>query len=73
MSDLLQPWHVVLLALYLAPSLVAWQRTVKATVGVLIVNVFLGWTFIGWVVALAWAACGETKQKPLPAASEVIR
>jgi hypothetical protein len=66
MSDLIQPWHVVLLLLYLVPSLVAWRRTVKATAGVVIVNVFLGWTFIGWVAALVWAAVGEPRPKPLP-------
>ncbi len=68
MSDLFQPWHLALLALYFVPSFVAWRRTAKATAGVVIVNVFLGWTFIGWVVALAWAAIGEPRPKPLPAA-----
>jgi hypothetical protein len=25
--------------------------------GIFVVNVFLGWTLLGWVVALAWACC----------------
>jgi hypothetical protein len=30
-----------------------------------VLNVFLGWTFVGWVVALAWAhtAIGQPDQK----------
>ncbi len=67
MSDLIQPWHIIvlvlLLALYFAPSIVATRRSCKATDGIVIVNLFLGWTFVGWVVALAWAASGETKPK----------
>jgi hypothetical protein len=48
---------------YFAPAFVATARNCKAIDGILVVNVFLGWTFIGWVVALAWAASGETRAK----------
>jgi hypothetical protein len=68
MSDLFQPWHIVVLLLYFAPSFVAWRRKVKATAGVVIVDVFLGWTFVGWVAALVWASIGELRPKPSPAA-----
>jgi hypothetical protein len=47
--------------LYFLPLWVAAARGCKAGAGIGVVNLFLGWTFIGWVVALAWAACGETK------------
>jgi hypothetical protein len=26
-----------------------------------IIDLLLGWTFVGWVVALSWAASGERK------------
>lgn len=39
--------------IYFLPSIVAAGR--KNNGGVLVVNLFLGWTLIGWVVALAWA------------------
>lgn len=29
---------------------------------VIVINLFLGWTFIGWVVALAMAVSGEEKK-----------
>jgi hypothetical protein len=59
---------ILLLAIaYFAPIFIGAARDCKAISGIGVVNVFLGWTFIGWVVALAWAACGEPKQKALPA------
>jgi hypothetical protein len=53
---------------YFLPIWVAAARNCKAGAGIAVVNLFLGWTFIGWVVALAWAASGEQKPKELPAA-----
>jgi len=41
--------------IYLAPSIVARQRHAPNTASVAVVNVFLGWTVIGWAVALAMA------------------
>ena len=46
---------IVLVALYFAPSIVATVRKVTNTGSVVVVNLFLGWTLIGWVVALAMA------------------
>ena len=46
---------VILIALlYFVPSIVAAGR--ERNGGVLVLNFFLGWTLVGWVVALAWAA-----------------
>ena len=47
---------LVMLALYLLPWIIAGRRHVPHTGSVFAVNVFLGWTLIGWVVALAMAA-----------------
>jgi cell division protein FtsW (lipid II flippase) len=44
-----------LLAAYMIPTIVAHVRHVKDFGSVVVVNVLLGWTFIGWVVALAMA------------------
>jgi putative effector of murein hydrolase LrgA (UPF0299 family) len=43
------------LALYFVPSVVAVARKVTHQGSVIVINLFLGWTFIGWVVALAMA------------------
>jgi hypothetical protein len=56
---------VLLICAYLFPLSVAMYRDCEATAGIVVVNLFLGWTFIGWVVALAWAASGKKKQKPI--------
>ncbi|HEX3874368.1 MAG TPA: superinfection immunity protein [Solirubrobacteraceae bacterium] len=45
----------ILLCLYFVPTVVAVKRAHHQLSAILIVNVFLGWTFVGWVVALAMA------------------
>ena len=40
---------------YFAPSFVASHRKVPNTGSVMVVNALLGWTVIGWAVALAMA------------------
>ena len=44
---------LVLVAIYFLPSFVAYEKSFGTQVFVL--NFFLGWTFIGWVIALVWA------------------
>ena len=39
--------------LYFVPSIVG-RHKANAT-AILVLNIFLGWTFVGWVVALVWA------------------
>jgi hypothetical protein len=42
-------------ALYLLPTIEAWLRKHPNLGGIALVNIFLGWSLIGWVVALVWA------------------
>lgn len=42
-------------ALYLLPTYEAWNRGHENLMAVGLLNLFLGWTFIGWVVAMVWA------------------
>ncbi len=53
----------LLLGLYFLPTIVAVNRKVVNTGSVVVVNVFLGWTLIGWVVALAMAARTTTQPR----------
>ncbi|HRF12582.1 MAG TPA: superinfection immunity protein [Candidatus Accumulibacter phosphatis] len=41
---------------YFLPWIIAWARDHHQIGAIAIVNIFLGWTFIGWVVSLAWSA-----------------
>jgi hypothetical protein len=51
---------LVVLALYFLPAIVALTRHVRNQASVIVINLFLGWTFIGWVVALAMACRTRT-------------
>jgi Superinfection immunity protein len=42
-------------ALYLLPVLVGWGRRVPDIGSVAVINILLGWTLVGWAVALALA------------------
>ena len=53
----------VSLFIYFIPVLVAYDRRgVKNFDSIVIINLFLGWTLIGWVVALAMA-CADKDEK----------
>lgn len=51
---------LIVLVLYFLPSVVAVARKVRHQGSVVVINLFFGWTFIGWVVALAMA-CRTTR------------
>jgi hypothetical protein len=42
--------------MYFLPSIIAFARSKRDTAAIVLLNFFLGWTLIGWVVALVWAA-----------------
>jgi Superinfection immunity protein len=41
--------------MYFLPSLIALARNKRDITAIVLLNFFLGWTMIGWVVALIWA------------------
>jgi hypothetical protein len=62
---LLAPVHLLLLVIlvvgYLFPTAVAYYRNCESVVWITLLNVFLGWTLFGWVLAVGWAASGKTR------------
>ena len=48
---------IFVLALYFAPAIIAAVRHTHNATGILLLNIFLGWTGIGWFVALLMAIC----------------
>ncbi|HWG19343.1 MAG TPA: superinfection immunity protein [Terracidiphilus sp.] len=44
-----------MIGLYFLPSFIASARHVSCRGGIVLLNLFLGWTFFGWVAALIWA------------------
>lgn len=41
--------------LYFLPAIIGFARSKRDAVSILVLNLFLGWTAIGWVIALIWA------------------
>ena len=41
--------------IYLLPAIVAFSKGHRNAMAILMLNLLLGWTFLGWVVALVWA------------------
>jgi hypothetical protein len=48
------------LALYFLPTIIALSRRKRNSGGVFVLNLLLGWSFIGWVAALVWAVMSDT-------------
>ncbi|WP_066338364.1 superinfection immunity protein [Azohydromonas lata] len=57
-------FFVAALALYMSPTALALQRRHRNRVAIGVVNLLLGWTFLGWVGALVWASTSNTSDKP---------
>ena len=43
------------LVMYFLPSIIALARSKRDTLAIFLLNFFLGWSVIGWIVALVWA------------------
>lgn len=52
----------IILGLYFLPGILATARHAKNAAPVWVIDIFLGWTLVGWVVALAMAF-GETREE----------
>jgi hypothetical protein len=43
------------IVLYFLPAIIAFGRSKRDAGAIFVLNFFLGWTAIGWVIALVWA------------------
>ena len=50
---------LIMIAIYFLPTIYAISQKKENSGAIFILNLFLGWTFIGWVVALVWSACKD--------------
>jgi ABC-type transport system involved in cytochrome c biogenesis permease component len=46
---------MILMGLYLIPTWVAFGREHHDKVAILFLNLLLGWSVLGWIIALVWA------------------
>ena len=49
------------LTIYFLPAMVAHSRKHRNKLAIVILNIFLGWTFVGWVIALVWSCTANTQ------------
>jgi hypothetical protein len=40
---------------YFLPTIIALVRSKRDALSIFLLNFFLGWTLIGWIIALVWA------------------
>ena len=50
---------LIIIFIYFVPTIRAYIKRNKHAEAIMILNLFLGWTFVGWVVALVWACMAE--------------
>lgn len=62
------PAHLILFTLavlvYVVPTAIALHRNCTSTAWIIALNILLGWTLLGWVLALGWAARCKTRRRP---------
>lgn len=57
------PFAIFVILGYFVPTVVAVRRRHPQIVAIVVLNLFLGWTFLGWLGALIWAL---VKNVPAP-------
>lgn len=53
---------LISLVVYFFPTIIAHDQNHPQFKSIFLVNLLLGWTFIGWVIALVWAYQKEYKE-----------
>ena len=56
---------IISLISYFLPTVIAMLRGKSNTFAILLLNLFLGWTFIGWIVALVWSVTSDNKPQTI--------
>ncbi|AYN26712.1 superinfection immunity protein [Buttiauxella sp. 3AFRM03] len=64
-ENLLTMGGAILFVSYFIPSVVAAVRDHKYMGAVMALNILLGWTFLGWVVALVWSMMGKNENNQM--------
>jgi hypothetical protein len=62
---------LIFFVLYFIPGLVAENRRHSSRGAIIALNLLLGWTVLGWIIALVWSLTGNVERRraePIPAA-----
>ena len=52
---------VIGIYIYIAPSIIAYNRKHHQKMAIIALNVLLGWSIIGWIIALIWSLSATVK------------
>ncbi len=63
---LVAAWLAVALLLYFIPTLLGWRQRAEHLRRIAVVNLFLGITGVGWLLALFWAIKARPQTVPPP-------
>ncbi len=55
----------VVFLVYFLPSLIAFARRKREANQIFLINLFLGWTVLGWITAMQWALDLPRRQRNL--------
>jgi predicted membrane channel-forming protein YqfA (hemolysin III family) len=55
--------YLVLIVLYFLPALISIERNHNNRLAIIVLNIFGGWTFIGWLISLVWACTNNITPK----------
>ncbi|WP_229514925.1 superinfection immunity protein [Paraburkholderia terrae] len=46
---------IILIVLYIVPSIIAYHRQHASRMAILLINIAFGWTAVGWLLSLIWS------------------
>ncbi len=55
-------WLLVSAVLCFLPTIIAFKRNLPNKIKIFLINLFLGWTIVGWFVALSMASVGKYRR-----------
>ena len=64
MQEITEITYILIIAiLYFVPTIIAIANKSKFAAAAILVNVFAGWTFVGWIVAIVFASISENENE----------
>lgn len=54
---------LISLAIYLIPTIIAKVKRKKNMSGIALLNIFAGWSAVGWIISLIWAVSSDREKE----------
>lgn len=64
---------IVAFIFYWLPTFAAFSRNHRSRSAIAITNFFLGWTVLGWIIALIWSYTGDVEPEVAPNPPPLLR